>query len=179
MYWPKYVSLFHFPCSPNLYSDGKVCLSLLGTWAGPGWQPGKSTVLQVLLSIQAMILGVEEPYGNEPGWGGNFLSTPAGRAASADYNRTQRWNTLRHAVLEALHAPTPGFEDAIKLHFSVKAEEVKAQAKTWAQDALQYFNSKKIAGPPRSSDGSGVNRETLTWQTVANDVAAALDALVV
>jgi len=32
--------------NPNLYSEGKVCLSLLGTWAGPGWTT-KSTLLQV------------------------------------------------------------------------------------------------------------------------------------
>ena len=25
----------------------KVCLSLLGTWAGPGWDPATSTILQV------------------------------------------------------------------------------------------------------------------------------------
>ena len=29
-----------------LFKDGKVCLSLLGTWAGPGWVAGKSTLLQ-------------------------------------------------------------------------------------------------------------------------------------
>jgi hypothetical protein len=29
-----------------------VCLSLLGTWSGPGWVPGTSTLSQVLLSIQ-------------------------------------------------------------------------------------------------------------------------------
>lgn len=45
--------------SPNLYADGKVCLSLLGTWNGPGWIPNKSNIYQVLVSIQAMILGVE------------------------------------------------------------------------------------------------------------------------
>ena len=38
--------------NPNLYDDGKVCLSLLGTWSGPGWQPGTSSLLQVLVSIQ-------------------------------------------------------------------------------------------------------------------------------
>jgi hypothetical protein len=48
------------------YADGKVCLSILGTWSGPGWQPGKSTLMQVLLSIQGMIF-VPEPYFNEPG----------------------------------------------------------------------------------------------------------------
>ena len=43
----------------NLYTDGKVCLSLLGTWfAGDtigNWRPGISTILQRLLSIRAMI----------------------------------------------------------------------------------------------------------------------------
>ena len=38
--------------NPNLYNCGKVCLSLLGTWAGPGWITGQSTLLQVLISIQ-------------------------------------------------------------------------------------------------------------------------------
>lgn len=27
--------------------SAQVCLSLLGTWAGPGWDPGSSTILQV------------------------------------------------------------------------------------------------------------------------------------
>ena len=41
--------------NPNLYQEGKVCLSLLGTWQGgrgESWSPDYSTVLQVLISIQ-------------------------------------------------------------------------------------------------------------------------------
>jgi len=30
--------------NPNLYDCGKVCLSLLGTWEGPGWDPKVSTL---------------------------------------------------------------------------------------------------------------------------------------
>jgi ubiquitin-protein ligase len=41
--------------NPNLYENGKVCLSLLGTWLGPGWIAGESTLLQVLISIQSLI----------------------------------------------------------------------------------------------------------------------------
>ena len=37
---------------PNLYADGKVCLSLLGTWEGPGWDPAHSSIMQILVSIQ-------------------------------------------------------------------------------------------------------------------------------
>eukprot|EP00102_Acyrthosiphon_pisum_P021027 XP_016658237.1 PREDICTED: (E3-independent) E2 ubiquitin-conjugating enzyme-like [Acyrthosiphon pisum] len=56
--------------NPNLYEDGKVCLSLLGTWSGHGvelWSPICSNLLQLLVSIQGLIL-VSEPYYNEPGF---------------------------------------------------------------------------------------------------------------
>ena len=53
--------------NPNLYNNGKVCLSLLGTWSGPGWDPKVSTLLQVLVSIQSLIM-VPDPYFNEPGY---------------------------------------------------------------------------------------------------------------
>jgi ubiquitin-protein ligase len=59
--------LAHF--NPNLYADGKVCLSLLGTWSGQPWMasgPNKSTLLQLFISIQSMIL-CDEPWYNEPG----------------------------------------------------------------------------------------------------------------
>ena len=42
----------HF--NPNLYHNGKVCLSLVGTWRGPKWDPTVSSILQVLVSIQGM-----------------------------------------------------------------------------------------------------------------------------
>jgi baculoviral IAP repeat-containing protein 6 len=53
--------------NPNLYPNGKVCLSLLGTWTGPSWNPATSTVLQVLVSLQAMVF-CAQPYFNEPGY---------------------------------------------------------------------------------------------------------------
>jgi len=48
-----------------------VCLSLLNTWEGSPeqmWQPHKSTILSVLVSVQAMILGAPLPWLNEPGY---------------------------------------------------------------------------------------------------------------
>lgn len=44
--------------NPNLYEDGKVCVSLLGTWSGRGsevWCPNSSTLLQVIVSIQGKL----------------------------------------------------------------------------------------------------------------------------
>ncbi|THX88634.1 hypothetical protein D6D05_01661 [Aureobasidium pullulans] len=58
--------------NPNLYEEGKICLSLLGTWQGDearneAWTPHQSTVLQVLVSILGLVL-VREPYYNEAGF---------------------------------------------------------------------------------------------------------------
>ncbi|KAK1358553.1 putative aminoacyltransferase, E1 ubiquitin-activating enzyme [Heracleum sosnowskyi] len=47
--------------NPNFTGTGKVCLSILNTtWSGPSWQPNVSTVLQVLVSIQGLVLN-EDP----------------------------------------------------------------------------------------------------------------------
>lgn len=32
-----YISVCQYRIHPNLYQQGKVCLSILGTWQGPGW----------------------------------------------------------------------------------------------------------------------------------------------
>lgn len=49
-----YISYCSDRLNPNLYEDGKVCVSLLGTWAGRGTEvwTSSSTLLQVIVSIQ-------------------------------------------------------------------------------------------------------------------------------
>ena len=72
--------------NPNLYACGKVCLSLLGTWRGSAtenWDPKLSTILQVLLSTQAIIMS-EEVYFNEPGFE-NEAGTPEGEKKNEGY----------------------------------------------------------------------------------------------
>lgn len=48
----------------NLYEEGKVCLSILGTWTGDrseSWSATRSSLLQAFVSIQGLVL-VKEPY---------------------------------------------------------------------------------------------------------------------
>lgn len=51
--------------NPNLYQDGKICLSLLGTWhaqkRAEGWSAGGSSILQLLVSLMGLVL-VREPW---------------------------------------------------------------------------------------------------------------------
>ena len=110
--------------NPNLYANGKVCLSLLGTWSGPGWVPGKSTLLQVLLSIQALIM-VAEPLHNEPG----FENEPPARTAA--YNEYIRLYTVKVGMLEQMQKKGSAFEDVVKTHFRMKKAIITAQVKDW------------------------------------------------
>ena len=50
--------------NPNLYRNGKVCLSILNTWSGPKWSSCQ-TISSVLLSV--LTLFHNEPLLNEPG----------------------------------------------------------------------------------------------------------------
>lgn len=50
---------------PNLYTTGKVCLSILGTWDGPSWTSACS-FRTTLLSLQSLLCSC--PLMNEPGY---------------------------------------------------------------------------------------------------------------
>jgi len=113
--------------NPNLYKNGKVCLSLLGTWAGPGWDAKHSTILQVLLSIQSLIL-VEQPYFNEPG----FETRPHAKLACDAYNQALRYHTMEIAMLDCLRNPDPDMNAVIRMHLRGKKAHILRQCKQWA-----------------------------------------------
>jgi len=50
---------------PNLYVQGKVCLSILGTYSGPQWS-GALSLNSVLLSILGLL--DKNPLAHEPAW---------------------------------------------------------------------------------------------------------------
>ena len=54
--------------NPNLYEEGTVCLSVLGTWPEgektEAWNPERSSVLQVVVSLLGLVL-VAEPFYSE------------------------------------------------------------------------------------------------------------------
>lgn len=111
--------------NPNLYECGKVCLSLLGTWegrAGETWNERTSTLLQVLVSIQALIF-VPDPYYNEPGYE-QQMGTPAGDAKSDQYRANVKQNTVKWAMLDALKNPDPSFKDVAEKHFKLRADTI-------------------------------------------------------
>ncbi|KAL1857895.1 hypothetical protein Plec18167_001701 [Paecilomyces lecythidis] len=100
--------------NPNLYEDGKICLSILGTWPpknpDENWSPAKSTVLQILVSIMGLVL-VKDPFYNEAGFEA-FASEGDTRIEASQYTE-RAFVMTRNFIKYALENPVPGFEDVL------------------------------------------------------------------
>ena len=73
---------------PNLYCEGKICLSILGTWSGPSWT-SLLNFSSIILSIQSILC--ENPITNEPGCEKYSKES----AISSNYNIVVKYTTLR------------------------------------------------------------------------------------
>ncbi|KAK9688930.1 hypothetical protein RND81_09G022800 [Saponaria officinalis] len=139
--------------NPNLYNCGKVCLSLLGTWGGSGeenWRPGKSNMLQVLVSIQGLILNAE-PYYNEPGFA-NSKNSPHGQTACKNYSENTLLLSLK-TMLYSLKNPPKNFEDLVFGHFYKRAHDILAACRAYL-DGVEVGNFDK-GKPPAAQTISG------------------------
>uniref|UniRef100_F7ALH1 Dual E2 ubiquitin-conjugating enzyme/E3 ubiquitin-protein ligase BIRC6 n=1 Tax=Xenopus tropicalis TaxID=8364 RepID=F7ALH1_XENTR len=146
--------------NPNLYNDGKVCLSILNTWHGrpeEKWNPQTSSFLQVLVSIQSLIL-VSEPYFNEPGYE-RSRGTPGGTQSSREYDGNIRQATVKWAMLEQIRNASPCFKEVIHKHFYLKRAEIMAQCEDWIVD-IQQFSSDKRVGRTMSHHAAALKRHT-------------------
>ena len=154
---------------PNLYGNGQVCLSLLGTWPGPKWSPSHSNLYQVLVSIQGLILGTEQPYFLEPGHGGwegdvkdgDYLAqgqTLNGKKVVSEigvpshvqqYNNILRVGTVRYAMLETLSGRQrhlQAFEDEIHGHFSCNRNAIWEQIQQWPVESSDDCDTRMPQG---------------------------------
>lgn len=115
----------HGRCNPNLYEDGKVCLSILGTWSGDkseSWSPTKSSLLQVFVSISGLVL-VRSPYHCEPAFA-KLEGTREGKINSRLYSE-KAYVLTRSFVRTALQNPPSGLADELR-HFYLTRGRLKA-----------------------------------------------------
>jgi len=100
--------------NPNLYEEGKVCLSILGTWSGDRnetWSAARSSLLQAFISIQGLVL-VKEPWFCEPAYE-KLRGTEEGIVNSRLYSE-KAYVLSRGFVRRALEVPLGDLEKEIK-----------------------------------------------------------------
>ncbi|KAK7343340.1 hypothetical protein VNO77_12003 [Canavalia gladiata] len=110
--------------NPNLYEEGKVCLSLLNTWTGRGnevWDPKSSSILQVLVSLQGLVLN-SKPYFNEAGYD-KQIGTAEGEKNSLSYNENTFLLNCK-TMMYLMRKPPKDFEVLIKEHFKRRGHNI-------------------------------------------------------
>ncbi|KAK9457321.1 hypothetical protein V1511DRAFT_508759 [Dipodascopsis uninucleata] len=122
--------------NPNLYEDGKICLSLLGTWPGEQssetWNPETSSILQLLVSLQGLVLN-NTPYYNEAGYDTVQGAETAEVNASLYSERT--FVLSRGFILYALQHEIAEFSNVIKyLYYDLGLLD---RVVDWEQEVLE------------------------------------------
>lgn len=123
--------------NPNLYvadnsNGGRVCLSMINTWSGPGWVP-TYTVINILMAIQALVL-IDEPLRNEPGY------TDSNNKEVIDkYSKIITYCNFKVAILDMITKVPDGFEmfqDVVIDIFNKNKNDISAKI-------LSYINQSK------------------------------------
>ena len=137
---------------PNLYTDGKVCLSILGTWNGPGWEATMS-ISSILMSLMSILN--KNPIKNEPGY---EKEKPTG-TKNITYNNMISHSNIRVSVLQMIIKPPKGFEvfrnDMIKYflkhyewYYNYCNDNLKLNYKKFIKSPIynwtEFFNYKKL-----------------------------------
>eukprot|EP00963_Diacronema_lutheri_P008025 scaffold689_cov333-Pavlova_lutheri.AAC.6 len=110
--------------NPNLYENGKVCLSLLNTWEGKEtevWNPKISNILQILLSVQALVLN-EKPYFNEAGYH-KHAGSLEGEKNARTYNE-EAFLLSCQSMLLLLKNPPDQMEELVAQHFQASGPRI-------------------------------------------------------
>lgn len=116
--------------NPNLYEGGKVCLSILGTWAGPSWKSIMNIRL-VLNSIRSLM--GEYPIQNEPG----FENTKPEQISSIEYNLSLIYHTYNLAICDVLDKKfnfvSQYFEEEILVEFNKNKKKLEEELLSYQQ----------------------------------------------
>ena len=105
---------------PNIYVNGKVCLSILGTWSGPSWTSAMD-IINVLITIQSLL--DNNPLQNEPGYENNKHNTNIYK----NYNKIIQYNTINSLIINRLKIDLGEFtlfRDVIHKHFKENKDEI-------------------------------------------------------
>ena len=89
--------------NPNLYKNGKVCISILNTWRGDQWSSCQN-ISTILLTLVTLLNN--KPFLNEPG-------VTEQHSSYNDYNKIIRYENLNFSILKFLNKEyyPNGFKD--------------------------------------------------------------------
>jgi ubiquitin-conjugating enzyme E2 Z len=121
----KYLSQNNVRIHPNLYVNGKVCLSILGTWSGPSWTCAMD-ISNVLVTIQSLL--DNNPLLHEPGFENILTGNEKNIKLTNEYNELIKYNTINSLIVDQiLNLPSDLdiFKNIIKENFDKNIKNIK------------------------------------------------------
>lgn len=168
----------NFRYHPNLYQvfpqpqfNGKVCLSILGTWEGPGWTSDMN-IESVLTTVQSL-LG-PNPIHNEPGFDTREQTDPELLA----YNHKATFRSIKFTV-DIYKRVFAEAEDKLPTNIQPFVEELKVRAYT----AMRFFARKvaqlKSKTPPGTQFVQEIHHEAMRidYNSLLSEVLAFLPTI--
>ncbi|CAN8104948.1 unnamed protein product [Discula destructiva] len=139
---------------PNLYVEGKLCLSILGTWPGEPWAFSMTTD-GVLRTVQSLLDNA--PYMHEPG-----------QSNHPEFNEFVRFTTWRWLLLDYLENEThPGAKAWLHQYIAKNADKMTAD----------LSRQEAIPGPPTGSRVKTVRKTFNSRPYKPKEIAADFTAL--
>jgi ubiquitin-protein ligase len=129
--------------NPNLYSCGKVCLSIINTWGSNDWSPAH-TIKSIIVSINTFILN-EYPYRNEPGF-----ETTTDKKTLNYYNNKIRMISIEYGIIKTLQNKwkmSQALYDKMIVHYTIhKKHDIMDIYDKALQKFLAQVNDKPMSG---------------------------------
>lgn len=122
---------------PNLYVEGKVCLSILGTYAGPSWS-GSQSLSSVLLSLLGLL--DTNPLAHEPAY-------EKGTLANAKHREYANW--VDYQLVKLMIQSIEQFERDSTSHLWREFEEILVEQ----LPSLKLTLAAKVFAPHSDSEG--------------------------
>jgi ubiquitin-conjugating enzyme E2 Z len=115
--------------NPNLYTNGKVCLSILNTWSGESWTACQ-TIYSLLLTISSILC--ENPLLNEPG-------ISIGHNDLHKYNYVVSYKNIEFAIIKVIKMVC--FNEAMNVN-NINKEHILLMSKFKTIISETFMNNK-------------------------------------
>ncbi|CAG9313602.1 unnamed protein product [Blepharisma stoltei] len=122
--------------NPNLYHTWNVCLSIINTWdcePEEMWKPSYSTLLQVFVSIQSLVM-TQEVIQMEP----CHEHYEIGSKANMEYSMIVEYANIKYAITGMIQNPPVEFADIVRKHFAIKKEKTLESFEKWLKKAENF-----------------------------------------
>ena len=138
---------------PNYYSCGKVCVSIIGTWTGPGWTSCQS-LSSVLITFRSLF--IKNPLWQEPGFNHDKSIN------NENYNKLITYENFRIGIIKMFNNTPPGFEvfkDIMNRHLKNNKNKILSKCNKLLNEKNELVSAPQIYNFYQTINYESINQQ--------------------